>query len=275
MDIKRLRDMPSWEWPENADKTILEVLRNKGAEEFDRITAAELAGEMTVIDDGLADALLSISKNNSEPEGLRVQSVISLGPALEYTYDEIDDPQDLTISMDMFKKIQATLQKIYQDSGIPKEVRRRTLEASVRAPQDWHYEAVDSAWQDKDEEWQLTAVFCMGYISGFDDQIIEALDSGNEDIYFEAIRAAGAWGLDEAWPDILTILTSKESDKDLLLAAIEASVSIRPEEASRILSDLSCDEDEEIAEAAQEAIALSGVFMEDDFDDDDDDKTIH
>jgi hypothetical protein len=62
----------------------------------------------------------------------------------------------------------------------------------------------------------------------------------------------------------------------LLLAAIEASVCIRPEEAAQILSELTDDEDEDIAEAAQEAIAMSGAYLDDDFDDDDDDgETIH
>jgi hypothetical protein len=276
MDIKKLQDTPSWEWPENADKTILGILRDKDAGEFDRLIAAEMAGDMTVIDDDLADALLSLVKNSSEPEELRARAVISLGPVLEYTYDEAEDPQDMAISGDMFKKIQKSLRKLYMDAAVPKMIRRRILEASVRAPEDWHREAIDAAYGDNDEDWKLTAVFCMGYIGGFEGQIIEALDSGNEDIYYEAIRAAGDWGLDEAWPEIASILTGKESDKSLLLAAIEASVCIRPEEAAQILSELTDDEDEDIAEAAQEAIAMSGAFLDDEFDDDDDDgETIH
>jgi hypothetical protein len=275
MDIKKLQDIPSWEWPENADAIILETLKSHDADTSDRLLAAELAGDMTVIDDKLAEAMLFVAKNGDEPEEIRTQVVISLGPVLEYTYDEVDDPQDLVISMEMFRKTQTSLRKLYMDLSNPKELRRRTLEASVRAPEDWHREAIDAAWQENDDDWNLTAVFSMGYIAGFDDQIIEALDSRNEDIYYEAIRAAGAWGLDEAWSDVASILTGKEADKYLLLAAIEASVSIRPEEAAMILSNLSCDEDEEIAEAAQEAIALSGVYVGDDFDDDDGDKTIH
>jgi hypothetical protein len=276
MDIKKLKDIPSWEWPDNAGEITLGILRNRDAEEYDRFLAAELAGDMTVIDDKLADALLSVAKNGNEPEELRTRAVISLGPVLEYTYDEIDDPQDLAISTDMFKKIQTSLHKLYKDSSVPKEIRRRTLEASVRAPEDWHSEAVDEAYQDNDEEWKLTAVFCMGYIGGFEDKIIDALDSRNEDIYYEAIRAAGDWGLDEAWPEIESVLTGRESDKALLLAAIDASVCIRPEEAAQILSELTYDEDEDIAEAAQEAIAMSGVMIDDDFDDDDDGgETIH
>jgi hypothetical protein len=274
MDIKTLQELASWEWPDDADKTILGVLRNRGADEEDRVLAAELAGDVTVINDELAEALLSIVKRSDEPEGLRTQAVLSLGPALEDTYDGFDDPDGLTISPGLFKKIQDSLRKLYKDPSVPKEVRRRTLEASARAPEEWHHDAVTEAYFNGDDDWKLTAVFCMGFIGGFDDQILEALDSRNPDIYYQAILAAGDWGLQEAWPHVVSILTGDQSDKPLLLAAIEAAVCIRPQEAAEILSDLTYSDDEDIVGAAQEAIAMSGVFVDDDFDDDDD-ETIH
>ena len=56
----------------------------------------------------------------------------------------------------------------FMDGDIPKDVRREILEASVRAPQDWHQEAVRMAYSSDDESWRLTAVFCMCYIRGFE-----------------------------------------------------------------------------------------------------------
>jgi hypothetical protein len=50
------------------------------------------------------------------------------------------------------------------------KVRRRVLEASVRAPQDWHQEAIREAYSSGDESWRLTAVFCMRFVRGFKDQ---------------------------------------------------------------------------------------------------------
>lgn len=44
---------------------------------------------------------------------------------------------------------------------VPKEVRRRVLEGSVRAPQDWHKDAITEAYAGNDELWKLTAVFAM------------------------------------------------------------------------------------------------------------------
>ena len=53
-----------------------------------------------------------------------------------------------------------------------KEVKRPILEASVRAPEKWHKNAVAAAYRSKDEDWKLTAVFCMRFIRGFDKQIV-------------------------------------------------------------------------------------------------------
>jgi hypothetical protein len=87
------------------------------------------------------------------------------------------------------------LQKLYFDNGIPKEVRRRILEASVRAPESWHQNAIQAAYSSGDKDWMLTAVFAMGRVRGFDDQILEALKSADPEIHYEAVEAAGAWGL--------------------------------------------------------------------------------
>ena len=276
MDIKNLQSIPSWEWPADTDKVLLGLLRDRTADPSDRIIAAESAGDLTVIDDNLADELLSIVKRNEESEELRATAVLALGPVLEYTYDEFDMPDERTISVSMFNRIQDSLRKLYMEMDIPKDLRRRMIEASVRAPQDWHHDAVAAAYESHDEDWKLTAVFCMRFIDGFDSLILQALNSSNPDIFFEAVCAAGDWGLDEAWPHIVAIIKEKDADKSLLLAAIEASVIIRPEEASYILSDLMYSDDEDIVEAVHEAMSMAEITMDDDFtEDDDDDETIH
>ena len=58
MDLKTLLDTPPWDWPRDAGWTLRKVLVDHGANESDRLVAAELAGDFTVINDELADALL-------------------------------------------------------------------------------------------------------------------------------------------------------------------------------------------------------------------------
>ena len=160
-----------------------------------------------------------------------------------------------------------SLHKLYMDAGVPKEVRRRILEASVRAPQNWHADAVRAAYGSDDEAWRLTGVFCMRFVRGFDEQILEALDSRDPDIHYEAVCAAGTWEVDAAWPHITALVTSGETDKPLLLAAIEAVASIRPQEAAAILNDLTDSDDEDIVEAVFEATAMAGGLSDEDNED--------
>ena len=271
MDLKRLQDIPPWEWPRGIGNKFLTILRDRGANASDRLLAAGLAGDFTVINDPLAEALLSILGNAAEPEELRAQAAISLGPALEQAdIDEFEDPDSVPISEKMFRKIKQSLRKVYLDSGLPKLVRRRILEVAVRAQEEWHADAIRTAWSSGDREWVLTSVFCMNYVRGFDKQIMEALENSDPDIHYQAVRAAGTWEVDAAWPHVAALLTAEGTSKEILLAAIEAVATIRPREAGVLLMDLADSEDEDIAEAADEAMSMAAGFPDDEFDDEDD-----
>jgi hypothetical protein len=277
MELKILKHTPPWDWPEEAGEILLGILRDDHADGPERLLAAELAGDFTVINEELVDALLSIVRRGDQTEELRCRAAISLGPVLEQAeMDGFEDPEYVPISEETFRGLQESLHKLYMDTDVTKDVRRRILEASVRAPQNWHKDAVRAAYSIDDESWRLTAVFCMQFIRGFDKQIIEALESENPDIYYEAICAAGNWGLDLAWSHAAEIVTSEDTDKVLLLAAINAVASIRPLEAAEILGDLTDSEDEDIAEAALEALAMAQWQLEaEDWDDDEEDELLH
>jgi len=263
MDLKIFEDTPPWEWPEDTAKTLLGVLRDDQADKSDRLLAAELTGDETIINDELADELLAIVSEGNNSESLRAKAVISLGPSLECAYmHEFEDAEDVPISENKFHEIQESLCKLYMDTDIPQEVRRRVLEASVRAPQDWHQDVIREAYSSTDESWKLTAVFCMRFVRGFNDQILEALETEKQDIHYEAVCAARNWEVDAAWSDIATLITTEGTDKYLLLAAIEAVASIRPQEAAEILFYLSDSEDEDIADATYEAMTMSEVFLD-------------
>jgi len=278
MDVKVLQDTPPWDWPRGAGKRFLELLADRRANASDRLVAAELAGDLTVMNEALADSLTAIVRSPEEPEQLRATAAIALGAALEQAdIDEFDDPDHVPITESTFRNIQDSFQKLYFDDGVPKEVRRRVLEASVRAPEIWHPNAIAAAYSSGDRDWMLTAVFAMRWVRGFDDRILEALKSGDSEIHLEAVRAADNWGLAGAWPHVAALVQNAGTPKPLLLAAMVAAASIRPAEAGIILVDLADSEDEEIAEAAVEAMGMAelGSGEEEDEDEEDDDEWLN
>jgi hypothetical protein len=58
-----------------------------------------MAGDFTVVNDELVEALLSILRNSEESKQVRARGAISLGPILEYAETEgFDDASDVPIS---------------------------------------------------------------------------------------------------------------------------------------------------------------------------------
>src|ERR1035441_6561557 len=268
MDLKILQDTPPWDWPKSAGKMFMAILRDPHADAADRLLAAGMAGDFTVIDDALAGALLSILGSAAEPEELRARAAISLGPAIEQAdIEEFDDPDAVPISRKTFRAIKQSLRKLFLDSGVPELVRRSILEAAVRAPQGWHTGAIRHAWSNSDQEWKRTAVFCMGHVRGFDQQILEALGSSDPGIHYQAVRAAGTWEVEAAWPHVAALAAS-DTNKSLRLAAIEALGTICPLDSVAILAELTDSQDEDIAEAAGEAMSMAEGMSDDEFDDD-------
>ena len=237
------------------------TLIDRRADESDRLIAAELAGDTIVMNDDMASTLLTVVGSADEPEQLRTKAAISSGPSLQQVdTDEFEDPDDVPFTEGMFHKIQDSLEKMYLDNSIPKEVRWRVLEASVRAPANLAPGCDQAGLLQRRR--MLTAVFAMGRVRGFDNQILTALKSTDAKIQCEAVKAAGHWGLDAAWLPVVELVNDPHTPKPLLIAAIGAVGTIRRAEARNILDDLAHSEDEEIAEAANEAMAEAEMFSD-------------
>lgn len=280
-ELVLLENTEPWNWPTDAGEQLLQLLTDRETGPEERLLAVRLAGETLVMDDAIASALLALLGDGELPEDLRAQAAISLGPSLEQAeLDALADVEDLELpeelahvdledgmlSPTILGEIKQRLRVVVEDEAAPQLVRRRALEAAVRTGEDWHEAAVRRAWDDGDAAWRLTAVFCMRFVGGFDKEILESLDSDDSELLYEAVLAAGTWAIDDAWRQVRGLLDQTD-DRELRMAAIEAAPQIRPEEAAELLLPFVDHDDEELAELANDMIAM----VSGDFDDEDDD----
>ncbi len=243
------------------------------------IRALALSEASPMVDDELARELLRFAREAELPEGERGDALIALGPALEMCwYEEADDgslaeppsgEEDWwgpPLSPGLYREVTEALRHIYHDASQPKLVRRRALEAAVRAPRDWHRDAASSAWRSDDSEWRLTAVFAMGHLPGFAAEIEEALDAEELPIAHEALLAAGRAGIEELADRLMEVAEDPDAQRELRLGAIEALGELGSAEGVDLLQALTLSEDSEIAAVAEEALeelALVSGFDED------------
>jgi hypothetical protein len=255
--LQALAQTPPFDWPEDARPLLLGALRDRSGDEDDRALAVELSACSVVHDDEVARTLLSIAESEREPLLLRCRAAIALGPGLELCETiGFDDPADVPLTAETFNELQQALRTLHADGDVPNVLRRKSLEASVRAPQPWHGEAVRAAYESGDDEWVLTAVFCMRFIEGFEQEILASLGSPREEVQAEAMSGVAAWAIDSAWPQVEAVLGAKATERALLLAAIEAVGTLRPEDAEELLAPLAQLGDEEIDDAVSEALAM-------------------
>lgn len=226
------------------------------------------------IDDSAAEALLQVAESD-EPEELRADVLISLGPTIDecgtdYEADFGFGPELTSrVSKPVFESMVARIRRIYEDPSQPTIVRRRAFEVLVRDPQPWQKEAIRRDFASGNREWQLTALFSMAFHPGFDREILNMVELGEGDLREEAVRTAGSRGLREAGPALRKLARSPNTSRDLRISAILALPSV--DERSRdLLEDLARSSDRQVAEAAREALDELGTWgIEEDFDEDD------
>jgi len=260
--LETLAALPTWEWPDDAIERITLGLQSDDVGE--QCLAARLAG--FVPDDGLASLLLRCLQE-SEDDDLLVEAAIALGPILEEAHmgEFSDEDMPAEIGPQRVHEIQTTLHKLYMEASAPMLVRRRALEAAVRSPAEWQIGATRAAFHSGDSAWRITSLFAMGYLGGFEQNILDSLTVKSNDTVREAITAAGRHDLQDAGPLVLRMAEDPERGKDVQRAAIEAIAHLRPVGTIDVLKRLIRHPDPTLAATAQ--VALDEALMWEDIDD--------
>jgi len=284
MNLADLQNTPAWDWPETARQTILKSLTNRSAPLDERLLAAELAYDVSPDHDDVVAGLTDVVGEAGAPEELRARAALAIGPALETAFQGAVSDAGESLSDPIFRKAQKALKRIYDNANESVDVRRCVFEALVRAPEDWHKAAVREAYDREGDGWQRSAVFAMRFVPGFKDEILEALESEDEEVLFNAICAAAERDVRDAWPYVEELVGDETTAKEILIAAIDATPLLAPdaEAVNEALEHLLMHDDEEIVEAATEAMSSIGEAGEDEdwdedeeasgYDDDEDDE---
>lgn len=154
------------------------------------------------------------------------------------------------------------LLEVVNSSDLP-QVRMRALESlgysgNARVPA-----IIRTAYQSKESRWVASALCAMGRSA--DDQwadfVQEKLDSGDSDILFEAVRAAGELELTGALDQLFALVDEQEFDDETRLAAIWSLSQIGGSEVKdklkELLEESENDEEMEWIEKALDNLELS------------------
>jgi hypothetical protein len=149
--------------------------------------------------------------------------------------------------------------RLWNDREDTINVRRRALEALANCGHPIVPEAIREAYDSPDQPMRVSAIYAMGrsYDDRWSDIILAEITSEDQELRYEAARAAGSLELLEAVPTLAKLTV--EDDRELLEVAVWSLGEIGGREALRILNLLVEKAEEEndvaLADAIDDAIS--------------------
>ncbi len=153
------------------------------------------------------------------------------------------------------QRVQAALLTAYQVEDQEVWVRRRALEALANGSARELPQMILEAYQETDDILRVGAVFAMGRSADpqWNRIVLAELSAQESAMLFEAVRASGELEIEEAAPELIRLLG--DEDIEIRDAAVWALGRIGGREAWRALKACSASGDDDLAEAAEDALA--------------------
>jgi HEAT repeat protein len=195
----------------------------------------------------LITPLIRCLEHDADPD-VRAAAALSLGRFLLLgEYGQID--------ASAARRVTATLLAAYRRDQEETWVQRRLLEALANSSLAELPELILLAYQAEDDILRVGALFAMGRSADarWNRYVLQELDNHDSAMLFEAVRASGELELEEAVPHLLRLLG--DEDIEIRDAAVWALGRIGGREAWRALKACYTSGDEDLAEAAENALA--------------------
>lgn len=181
-------------------------------------------------------------------DDVRAAAALSLGRFLLLgEYDQLEHS--------IARRIENALLDAYHVNDQDAWVRRRVLEALANSSNEELPDMIQTAYEDDDEIMRIGAVFAMGRSADpmWHPIVLEELGSSDNAMLLEAVRASGELQIEEALPDLIRLLS--DEDVEIRDEAVWALGRIGGREARRALEACVASSDEDLSEAAEEALA--------------------
>jgi len=195
----------------------------------------------------LISPLIRCLEHDVDPD-VRAAAALSLGRFLLLgEFDQIDARAA--------QRVETTLMTAYHAEDQDVWVRRRALEALANSSHAELPDMILDAYEEHDDTLRIGAVFAMGRSADprWNRYVLEELGNNDSAMLFEATRASGELEIEEAVPDLIRLLG--DEDVEIRDAAVWALGRIGGPEARRALKACCASDDEDLAEAAEDALA--------------------
>lgn len=227
-----------------------------------RATAVDL-----LWDDESIEAMRLLLKivRTDEASNVKARALVGLGKfILLGEYEEIPE-------LIAYEAQQLAL-NLHTDQKQPIEVRRRALEALSNSGHPQKDKLIRNAYHSNEHLLNVSAVFAMGRTCDekWEDILLDELDSNDNEIAYEAVRACGEIGLSASIQQLGKHLLG--DDREIQIMAIWSLGEIGGQQSLDILSSLQENtDDDDLLEIIEDAIAAAGFSLSGamfDFDDD-------
>lgn len=200
-----------------------------------------------------------LTKSQRDPDlDVRTRAISTLG---HYIVDaEIElfrdlDNEDRTLSEADVQRVVDFLFDTAQNAQLSVDERRYSIEALAFLDDPEVDELIDWSYAQNDPRYRASAIFAMGRSGNlrWTDQVMMEMHSANREVQYEAVRAAGELGLQEATEDLIRLVRGRGVEKALRLRAIYSLGEAGDDRAYPVLEELCHARDREVREAAREA----------------------
>lgn len=214
----------------------------------------------------LMDRLIDMAQWDEAPR-VRAAAASALGRfVLAGEFEELSEADT--------SRVQDAMVSVWTNDNEDVEVRRRALEAISNSSHEIVEEAIKDAYQSLEPSLQVSALYAMGRSADMQwgPVVVRELESNDDEMVFEAARAAGELQLDDAVSGLVRLANGV--DREIAEMAIWSLGEIGGRDAMRALDALGqraeAEEDHELLEVIEDAVAsasLADIELGDDWDD--------